>query len=81
MAGCMRPHTRLHQEIRHGEMTFSLLEDMRILSKNIRISVFVIAGIVAIASIVTVCEVHKARRMQEALELALEQNRSGIRER
>ena len=50
---------------------------MQILRKDIRIIAIVAAGIVAIAGIVTLCEVRRAQRMRAAVEQALEQNRSG----
>ncbi len=51
---------------------------MQILRKDIRIIAIVVAGIVAIAGIVTLCEVRRAQRMRAAVEQALEQNRSGV---
>ena len=51
---------------------------MQISRKDIRIIAIVVAGIVAIAGIATLCEVRKAQRMRAAVEQALEQNRSGV---
>ena len=49
---------------------------MQILRKDIRIIAIVVAGIVAIAGIATLCEVRKAQRMRAAVEQALEMNRT-----